>query len=83
MNVARRLAAQGSDELDLPRRRRQQVDAAHHFGDAHGEVVHHHGELVAVEAIAALEDDVSHLLGHVLETVAVDAVFEIDAAGLN
>ena len=53
------VAAEELGEQHLARRRSQQVGAAHDLGDAHGEVVDDHGELVGEGAVAPAEHEVT------------------------
>ena len=76
VGVGRGLAAEGLDQLDLPRRRSEQVGAAHHVVDLHREIVHHHRELIGLEPVAALQHEVPHRQVHPLRHRPVNAIGE-------
>jgi len=71
------LSAQGLDQLDLPCRRGEEVGAAHHFADLHGEIVDHHRQLVGVEAVPALEDEIAH---RAVDPLLYQSLHQVDEA---
>ena len=59
VQVARRRVAEQALQVDLPRRRIEQVGAAHHVGDALLGVVDHHRELVGELPVGAIQHEVA------------------------
>ena len=58
VGVARRGQPEQLAEVDLARRRGQQIVAPHDFGDALRGIVDHHGEVVRGHAVVAAQHDV-------------------------
>src|SRR5262249_22177268 len=78
VQVARRRQAETLLQINLARRRVEQVGAAHDIGDPLRGVVHHYGELVRVEAVGAPEDEVAHVALQALRLRALRPVGEAD-----
>ncbi len=78
MHVSRHRAAEQALQQDLPRRRGEQIRAAHHVGDALLEVIHHDGELVGEQAVGAPHDEIADFAGEVLLDPALEGVVECD-----
>ncbi len=67
-------------EQELPGGRREQVVAAHHVGDPHGGVVHHHRELIGRDAVGPGDHEVAGLRRDVVRALSVNLVLERDPA---
>ena len=46
-------------QVDLSRRRVEQVGTAHDFGNILYGIIHHHGKLVGEQAVSALDDEIT------------------------
>src|SRR5438445_627068 len=73
--------AEEAVEEDLPRRRGEQIGAAHHLRDAHGAIVHDHRELVSEDSVGAAEDEVADDALRIEFLIAEDLVVESEGAG--
>src|SRR5262249_10543665 len=80
VRVAGRPTAEELGEEDLTRRRAEQVRAAHHLADPHREVVDDDGELIRVDAVAAIQDEVADAPVDVLPDRTLEPIDELDAA---
>ena len=65
-------------ESDLPRRRREQVCAAHDLRDSLFGVVHDDGELVGVGAVGSPHDEIADVAPDILNLRAKDGIVESD-----
>ena len=72
------LQAQQTVQIELPCRGRQQVRPAHHFGDAHAGVVHHHGQLIGKHAVRPAQVEVPAVVQQVLGVFPHAAVHKGD-----
>jgi len=52
VKIIRHRQPQRAKQQNLPSRRLQQIRPAHHFGDPHGRVVHHHRQLISRHIVA-------------------------------
>lgn len=50
---------QKSLQIDLPRRRREQIHPAHYIGYALFGIIHDHGQLICKRAIGAAQDEIA------------------------
>ncbi len=54
-----------AEQQDLAGGGLQQVGAAHHLGDLHGSVIHHHGKLISGDVVAPPNHEIAEILaGH-------------------
>ena len=74
MEKFRRPQPQKVIEVELPGRGGQKIHAPHHLGDAACGVVHHHGQLIGVDAVCPPDDEVPAVLGEVFLVPALEAV---------
>ena len=68
------LQAQQTVQVQLPRRGGQQVRPAHHLGDPHAGIVHHHGQLIGEHAVRPAQVKVAAVPQQVLRVGAHAAV---------
>ena len=78
MGKPRCLQAQQAVQVQLPCRGGQQVRPAHHFGDAHAGIVHHHGQLIGEHAVCPAQVEIAAVPQQVLGVRAHAAVHECD-----
>ena len=76
MSEARRSKSQLLCQINLLRRREQQVATAHYLRDAHQRIVHHHRQLVSPRPVLASHDEVAALRRQVDGLLAVVSVDE-------
>ena len=79
----RRGQAQFPVEPQLARRAGQKVCPAHHLGNAHQGIIHHHGQLVGERAVRALHEEVSAVGGEVLRVGSLHLIDEGDTLSLG
>ncbi len=80
MPEVRRAMAEGAVKFQLARGCVEQVGAAHHIGDAHQCIVHHHGQLVGEDAVSTAHHEVAGLPLQVLFLFAGNFVVKDDGA---
>ena len=83
VGIAQRWQAEQLPEQNLTCGRAQQIGATHHIADALGSVIHHHRQLIGVQAIGATQYEVTHLLRWRLLLRSENAVVEIDYLALQ
>ena len=69
-----RLQAQQPVQVQLPRRGGKQVCPAHHLGDAHAGIVHHHRQLIGKHPVCPAQIEVAAIPQQVLRVGAHAAV---------
>lgn len=65
-------------QIDLSRRRVEQVASAQNFGDALLVIIDHHSQLIGIGLIAPTDDKVSCLFGQILFDAALQPVVDAD-----
>ena len=78
MKIGRRPDTQGLIDEQLPRRRRQQVLAAHDFGDAHRVIVHGDGQVVGWQVVISPDNKIAKVPAGDKALGAEAAVFKSD-----
>ena len=61
VKIIRRRQPQRPKQKNLPRRRLQQIRAAHDFGDPHRRIVHHHRQLIRRHIVAPPNNEVAEV----------------------
>jgi len=83
VGVTRRRVTEPLLQINLSRRRVQQVGAADDVRDALRRVVHHHGQLIGVRSIRALEYEITNLPLDVMDDPPLYRILEFDARTLG
>ena len=83
VRIARRRQAEHSLQVDLARRRVEQIAAAHHLGDALLGVVDDDRQLVGEQAISAVDDKIPDITRQALVMAALNRIFEADQAVIS
>ena len=78
MEVSRRRQSKKSLQEDLPGCGVEQVRATHHFVDALLGIIHDHGQLVGMQAVASAQHEIAYLLAEILRNVSKNRVMEPD-----
>ena len=78
MEEFRRLPAQKRVEKELSRRGTQKIRPPDHLRDAHGGVVHHHGQLIGEKPVGAPQQKVPAVRGQILRELPQVTVGEGD-----
>ena len=78
MGKPRCLQAQQAVQIQLPCRGRKQVCTAHHFGNAHAGIVHHHGQLIGEHAIRPAQVEITAVVQKIFGVRAHAAIHKCD-----
>lgn len=83
MHIARRGVAQQLLQINLLRRRIQQIETANDMVNLLQIIVNHHGKLIGDDPVFALDDKIAVLLGKVMTNQALQLVLKGNAALIN
>src|SRR6185369_16692780 len=83
MQISRRRESELTLQPDLPRRRCEQVGAAHDIGDSLKCIIDDDGELVGEQAVGALDDEIADIAIETLLLSALEAIGERDRRGVD